>query len=221
MNLVKRDFHSFHTETDNRDIRTIKRCNQYIAVYTKHSLSLDMVNYLAPGYSYANYSKAFIAVECKGFFPYEWMTSTRKLSNVRLPPRSAFYSSLTGTGISQEQYNSCLLVWMKLGMIGQHKFFCLEQAFQFLRAKILEKPLAATRIFLSRDEYYIKQVGRELGTSDKWEARKFDLMYECLKKKFDQQPDLKALLLKTGDLDSWRRHRITCGAVEQLCLRMS
>ena len=116
LNLVKRDFHFFYTETDNRDIRTIKRCNQYIAVYTEHSLFLDMVNYLAPGYSYANYLKAFIAGECKGFFPYEWMTSTRKLSNVRLPPRSPFYSSLTGTGISQEQYNSCLLVWRQLGM---------------------------------------------------------------------------------------------------------
>ena len=116
LNLIKRDFHSFYTETDNRDIRTIKRCNQYIAVYTEHSLFLDMVNYLAPGYSYANYLKAFIADECKGFFPYEWMTSTRKLSNARLPPRAAFYSSLTGTGISQEQYNSCLLVWRELGM---------------------------------------------------------------------------------------------------------
>ena len=86
-------------------------------------------------------------------------------------------------------------------VVGQHTFFCLEQAFQFLRAKILEKPLAATRIYLSRDVYYIKQVGRELGTSDKWETRKFDLMYECLKKKFDQHPELKALLLKTGDLE--------------------
>ena len=86
-------------------------------------------------------------------------------------------------------------------MIGSHTFFCLEQAFQFLKAKILEKPLTATRIYLSRDVYYIKQLGRELGTSDKWDARKFDLMYECLKKKFNQCPELKALLLKTGDME--------------------
>ena len=116
MNLVKRDFHSFYTETDKNDIKTIKRCNQYIAVYTEHSLFLDMINYLAPGYSYANYLKAFTADECNGFFPYESITSTRKLSSVRLPPRSAFYSSLTGTSISKEQYDSCLLVWKKLGM---------------------------------------------------------------------------------------------------------
>ena len=28
----------------------------------------------------------------------------------------------------------------------------------------------------------------------------FDVMYECLKKKFEQNPVLKALLVKTGDL---------------------
>ena len=114
--LVKRDFHSFYTENDEKEIKTIKRCNQYIAAYTDHSLFLDMVNYLAPGYTYANYPKAFTMDECKGFFPYEWMTSTRKLSNVRLPPRSAFYSSLTGTNTSKEQYESCLLVWKEQKM---------------------------------------------------------------------------------------------------------
>ena len=41
----------------------------------------------------------------------------------------------------------------------------------------------------------------ELGTSDEWEARKFEVMYGCLKKKFEQNPELKTLLLKTGDLE--------------------
>ena len=85
--------------------------------------------------------------------------------------------------------------------IGSHKFFCLEQAFQFLKAKNLCKPLAATRIYLSRDVHFIKQVGNDLGTSDAWEAKQFDIMYECIKKKFTQNADLKALLLKSGDLE--------------------
>ena len=84
---------------------------------------------------------------------------------------------------------------------GSHTFFCLEQAFQFVRAKNLNKPLAATRIYLSRDVHFIKQLGHELGTSDAWEAREFDVMYECMKKKYEQNPDLKALLLKTDDLE--------------------
>ena len=86
-------------------------------------------------------------------------------------------------------------------VIGKHRFFCAEQAFQLLRAKMLDKPLIATRIYLSRDVRYIKQLGREAGTSDEWEGCQFDYMYICLKKKFDQNPELKALLLSTGDME--------------------
>ena len=83
---------------------------------------------------------------------------------------------------------------------GSHSFFCLEQVFMFLKAKTLNKTLLATKIFLSRDVHYIKSIGTELGTSDEWELRKFDVMYECVKRKFEQNPDLKSLLLKTADL---------------------
>ena len=85
-------------------------------------------------------------------------------------------------------------------VIGKHSFFCLEQAFQFTKAKTLDKPLTATKIYLSRDVRYIKQLGHELGTSEEWEARQYDVMYECIKRKFSQNQDLKTLLLKTGDL---------------------
>ena len=86
-------------------------------------------------------------------------------------------------------------------IIGKHKFFCAEQAFQFLRAKLLNKPLAATRIYLSRDVRFIKQQGQELGTSEKWNTQQFDYMYICLKQKFEQNPKLKALLLDTGNME--------------------
>ena len=85
-------------------------------------------------------------------------------------------------------------------VIGNHVFFCVEQAFQFVRAKTMGKPLAATKIYLSRDVRFIKQVGNDLGTSETWEARKMDVMYESLKKKFEQNQDLRSLLLKTGHL---------------------
>ena len=85
-------------------------------------------------------------------------------------------------------------------VIGQHSFFCLEQAFQFLKAKNLNKPLAATKIYLSRDVRFIKQMGAEVGTSEVWEHKQSDLMYVCLLRKFQQNPELKALLLATGNL---------------------
>ena len=86
-------------------------------------------------------------------------------------------------------------------IIGKHKFFCAEQAIQFLKAKTLNKPLAATRIYLSRDVRYIKQIGYEIGTSEEWESCKADYMYICLKRKFTQNPDLLELLLNTKDME--------------------
>ena len=85
-------------------------------------------------------------------------------------------------------------------VLGHHTFFCLEQAFQFMRAKNLNKPLAATRIYLSRDVRYIKQVAGEMGTSEDWENRQFDLMFVLLLRKFQQNPELKTLLLSSGNL---------------------
>ena len=116
LNLIKREFHSFFSSREKTEMTTIKRCNQYIAVYTNNLVFLDMFNYLAPGYSYANYLKAFLKDTEKGFFPYEWMTSVRKLQNTRLPTRSAFYSSLTGKTLSVEEYKGCLAVWEKQKM---------------------------------------------------------------------------------------------------------
>ena len=81
---------------------------------------------------------------------------------------------------------------------GELDFVCLEQMFQFLRAKTLNRPLAATWIYLSRDPVEMKQIGDELGTSKIWEEKKFDVMYVCLKLKFEQSKSLRELLLKSG-----------------------
>ena len=85
--------------------------------------------------------------------------------------------------------------------MGDRTFTCLEQVFQYLRAKTLNKPLAAAKIYLSRDPVEMKRIGDELGTSEEWEQKKFDVMYLCLKMKFDQHKDLRDLLLNSGDCE--------------------
>ena len=43
-------------------------------------------------------------------------------------------------------------------LVGSLRFICLEQTYQFLKAKIMKKPLAATHIYLSRDVIEMKQI---------------------------------------------------------------
>ena len=85
--------------------------------------------------------------------------------------------------------------------MGKHTFFCVEQAFHFVHAKTLNKHLIATKIYLSRDVRYIKQLGAEAGTSAEWEGKQYDVMYGCIKRKFEQNQELQELLLKSGDLE--------------------
>ena len=47
----------------------------------------------------------------KGVYPYEYMDSFDKFSQTDILPKSAFYSSLTNSDITDEQYNRYITVW--------------------------------------------------------------------------------------------------------------
>ncbi|XP_031574896.1 uncharacterized protein LOC116308572 [Actinia tenebrosa] len=83
---------------------------------TEHLKFLDVTNFLAPGFSYEKFLKAYECPQTKGFFPYEWMDSLDKLDYPALPPHEAFYSSLTNTNISLEDYQYCHHVWQENNM---------------------------------------------------------------------------------------------------------
>ena len=51
----------------------------------------------------------------KGVFPYEFMTDFSKLSATSLPPKEAFYSQLTDSHISDEDYAHAKNVWRVFG----------------------------------------------------------------------------------------------------------
>ena len=52
----------------------------------------------------------------KGFYPYEYMDSEEKFNDTKLPPREAFYSKLSGKGISNKNYNHVWKVWYTFKM---------------------------------------------------------------------------------------------------------
>ena len=52
----------------------------------------------------------------KGYYPYEYMDSVEKFKDKKPPPRKAFYSKLTGRGITEKDYKHVLNVWNTFNM---------------------------------------------------------------------------------------------------------
>ncbi len=59
--------------------------------------------------------KSLDLLKRKGVFPYEFMTDFSKLSATSLPPKEAFYSQLTDSHISDEDYAHATNVWRAFG----------------------------------------------------------------------------------------------------------
>ena len=47
----------------------------------------------------------------KGVYPYDYVDCMKKLYETSLPPKDAFYSKLTGEGITDEDYQHAQTVW--------------------------------------------------------------------------------------------------------------
>ena len=74
-----------------------------------------LVNNL-PKDGFKNISKYYTPEEVelikqKGFYPYEYMNTEEKFNDTELPPREAFYSKLSGRGISEKDYKHAWNVW--------------------------------------------------------------------------------------------------------------
>ena len=83
--------------------------------------------------------------------------------------------------------------------IGRHSYTSAEQAFHHIRAVKLKKPVAASRILLTRDPYDIIKIGAELTATKEWEDCEDDIMFGCLLRKYEQNPHLLDELIATGD----------------------
>ena len=55
-------------------------------------------------------------IKQKGFYPYEYMDSEEKFKDTKLPPRKAFFSKLSGRGITEKDYKHAWNVWNTFNM---------------------------------------------------------------------------------------------------------
>ena len=100
----------------------IKRNNTFMCLSTDQLKFLDMTNYIAPGFSYNKYLKAYGCEVAKGHFPYEYMDRLERLDYTVLPPKEAFFNRLKKEGISDEDYASCQEAWRDNGMTTLRDF---------------------------------------------------------------------------------------------------
>jgi hypothetical protein len=127
---------------------TIKRDNSLKCLKTKKLKFLDILNFIAPGFSYDAFIKAYGCELTKGFFPYEYMTSLDKLQETQLPPHAAFASTLKQTNISIENYEFCQKIWEENSMKSLRDFlmwYNCRDVVPFLEA--IEKQAAVYRSY--------------------------------------------------------------------------
>ena len=111
INVVKKFFIPYMLKGNEKTSFVIKRQNTFMCFATKKLKFLDITSYLAPGYSYDKYLKAYGCNLQKGHFPCEYMDDLHKLEDRALPPQEAFYSRLKNEGISNDDYARCQAVW--------------------------------------------------------------------------------------------------------------
>ena len=116
LNVIKKFFIPHMLKGGDKTPFVIKRQNTYMCISIEKLKFYDIVNYLAPGYSYDKYLKAYGCELQKGHFPYEYMDDVLKLEDRVLPPQSAFFSRLKNEGISNDDYARCQAVWRDNGM---------------------------------------------------------------------------------------------------------
>ena len=75
-------------------------------------------------------------IKTKGFYPYEYMNTEERFKETKLPPREAFYSKLSGKGISKEDYKHALNVWNVFNMktfLDYHELYNETDVFENFR----------------------------------------------------------------------------------------
>ena len=149
--LIKKHLVKYFLDNQTDIKMIIKKGTSYISIKTDKIQFLDVSQYLAPGFSYSNYLKAYEVESQKFFWIYDKFNSLDKLRETKFLSIEDFYSNLKQQGITQEEYDYCKSVWDKNGMKTLKEFLiyynnadvtgfieALEKQNEFFRSKNLD-----------------------------------------------------------------------------------
>lgn len=80
----------------------IRKGTGYMSISTEQLRFLDIMFYIAPGFSYDKFLKAYGATLTKSYFPYEYLDSLEKLDCPDFPSYHSFYSTLKDKNTLEE-----------------------------------------------------------------------------------------------------------------------
>ena len=89
----------------------VKKGTSYQTLSLGRLKFLDVCNFIAPGFSYSDYLKAFEVEETKFFWIHEQFTSLKVLQRTDFPEHWEFYSSLKQRNITTDEYNHVRKIW--------------------------------------------------------------------------------------------------------------
>ena len=95
INVIKRFFIPYlltpsEDEDEDKSCFVYKRINTFMCFSTTKRKFIDVINYLAPGFSYDKYLKAYACTVQKGHFQYEYIDDLRKLEDALFLPKQRF-----------------------------------------------------------------------------------------------------------------------------------
>ncbi|WAR13728.1 hypothetical protein MAR_003833 [Mya arenaria] len=120
ISLTKEVIVDSYTDKDGKE-KDVKHQLRFIDSFKFMSSSLDKLSGNLDRHCFKNTSKYYNGGQLdlllrKGVYPYEYMDSLKRLDETILPPKEAFYSRLSGDGISDKDYKHAQNVWKQFGM---------------------------------------------------------------------------------------------------------
>ena len=104
----------------------VKKNNNFICIATEKLKYLDITNFLAPGFSYAKYLKAFAVKETIFFFFFFYVRICHLAWNAlkqKPPPNSLFQQTEKNTQTTKPKYAYCQDIWGKNTPRSHSKIF--------------------------------------------------------------------------------------------------